>query len=86
MPNFNAEIDVEIDEFVDALRPREVEELIEYLRDEGYLKASKKVLTNNDENLHDRMWFETCRKLLENRLQLSNEEQEIIENIANRFL
>lgn len=87
MPNFNVEIDVEIDEFVDALRPREVEELIEYLRDEGYLKASSvKVLTNNGENLHDNMWFETCRKLLNNRLQLTNEEQEIIDRISRRFI
>ena len=85
MPNFD--IDVEIDEFVDALRRSEIDELIDYLKEEGHLKSNDlKVLSNNGENIHDYMWFETCRKLLNNRLQLSNEEQEIIEKIAKKFL
>jgi thioredoxin-like negative regulator of GroEL len=85
MPNFD--IDVEIDEFVDALRRSEIDELIDYLKEEGHLKSNDlKVLSNNGENIHDNMWFETCRKLLNNRLQLSNEEQEIIEKIAKKFL
>ena len=32
------------------------------------------------------MWFETCKKLLNNRLQLTDEEQEMIEKISQRFI
>jgi hypothetical protein len=85
MPNFY--VDVEIDEFVDNLGRREVEELIDYLKEEGYLKNNDlKRLSNNSENLNDNMWFETCRKLLNNRLLLTNEEQEMIEKISQRFI
>ena len=89
MPNFRVftEVDIEIDEIIDDLSPLEVEELIDYLKEEGYLKTSDlKFLSNNSENLNDNMWFETCKKLLNNRLQLTNEEQEIIEKISQRFI
>ncbi len=90
MPNFRVftEVDIEIDEIVDDLSPLEVEELIDYLKEEGYLKNGKYKhnYDNGSENLHDRMWSETCKKLLDNRLQLTNEEQEIIEKIASRFI
>ena len=89
MPNFHVytDVDIEIDEFVDDLSPLEVEELIDYLKEEGYLKTSDlKFLSNNSENLNDNMWFETCKKLLNNRLQLTDEEQEMIEKISQRFI
>jgi hypothetical protein len=89
MPNFHVytDVDIEIDEFVDDLTPLEVEELIDYLKEEGYLKNNDlKFLINNSENLNDNMWFETCGKLLNNRLQLTNEEQEMIEKISQRFI
>jgi hypothetical protein len=89
MPNFRVftEVDIEIDEIIDDLSPLEVEELIDYLKEEGYLKTSDlKFLSNNSENLNDNMWFETCKKLLNNRLQLTDEEQEMIEKISQRFI
>lgn len=89
MPNFRVftEVDIEIDEIIDDLSPLEVEELIDYLKEEGYLKNNDlKFLSNNSENLNDNMWFETCKKLLNNRLQLTDEEQEMIEKISQRFI
>jgi hypothetical protein len=89
MPNFRVftEVDIQIDEIIDDLSPLEVEELIDYLKEEGYLKNNDlKRLSNNSENLNDNMWFETCRKLLNNRLLLTNEEQEMIEKISQRFI
>lgn len=86
MPSFDLNID--IDEFVDSLSPREVKKLVDYLKDNEYIdKYSKFILDNgNRTNLSDDMWFEACEKLQANRLQLTLEEIESIEKITQRFI
>jgi len=86
MPTFD--LDIDIDDFVDALTRREVQLLVEYLKDHEYFDDhSKYVLENGNKlNLSDDMWFEVCRKLQNNRLSLTTEEIEFCEKISSRFI
>lgn len=88
MPTFyqDVELDVDIEEFVDECSDREIQELILYLVEEGRLP---KTLTGYSQSqnlsLNDTMWYETIEKIGSNRLTLTDEEIDIIENIAKRF-
>lgn len=84
MPSFYADVEVEVDEFVDNCSKREIEELVKYLHKEGHLNED--TIPAENMNLLDQEWAEVLDKLSgRNRLQLSNEEEEIIKKIANRF-
>ena len=81
MPTFTQEIDVEIEEFVDSLYKREIDELIDYLKQEGHLDE----FTSKGMNLQDIEWSKVIDKLSQSRLQLTLEEEELIKNIANKL-
>jgi len=84
MPEFETYIDIDPDEFIDNCSEREIGELIESLVESGYLpktvptKPSKK-------SVLDLEWDEIMDKLIQNRIMLSNEEEEMIRTIAKRF-
>ena len=82
MPTFTQEIDVEIEEFVDSLYKREIDELIDYLKQEGHLNGE---VTLPEMNLQDIEWSKVIDKLSQSRLQLTIEEEELIKNIANKL-
>jgi hypothetical protein len=86
MPTFD--IDIDTDEFVDALSKREIKDLIEYLKDNDHISGPDRAALVKGDNLNysDSVWFETCRRLVENRLSLTEEETELIEKISQRFL
>ena len=81
MPTFTQEIDVEIEEFVDSLYKREIDELIDYLKQEGHLGE----VTSHEMNIQDIEWSKVTNKLSQSRLQLTLEEEELIKNIVNRL-
>jgi hypothetical protein len=86
MPNFDVEtdIDIDIDDFVDACNKAEIAALIEYLEDEGHI--SKRIDTNSANKTFSEINFEEkLSKIANNRFLLSDEEFELIEKIANRF-
>jgi ribosomal protein S8 len=90
MPEFyqtvevDAEVEVSVDEFYDACSSSEKEELVDLLKDDGYLKDE--VITSED--IETYMYDEfniALQKLSTNRLVLSIEEEEIIKKIASRL-
>lgn len=86
MPNFDVEtdIDIDIDDFVDACSKAEIIALIEYLEDEGHI--SKRFETNSiDKTFSENDFEEKLTKIAANRFLLSDEEFQLIEKIANRF-
>lgn len=87
MPEFESYIDVEPDEFVSSCSNREIEELIEVLIEEGYLSSNAKLKTDESKNntYFDELWLETVSKLSKIRSRLTNEEEEIILTIANKY-
>jgi hypothetical protein len=87
MPEFESYVDVDVDEFVSSCDKREIEELIECLVDEGYLSKSV-VMTNPTENLgtYESDFNENLDKLKEKYFLLSNEDEQVIQNIFKKYL
>lgn len=75
------EVDIDVDDFVDSCSRREKEELIKKLK-QGDLWEE---IASENLTLMEIEWNETLTKLANARLQLTNEEEEIIKKIANRF-
>lgn len=87
MPDFSTEIDIEPYEFVSECSKREIVELIECLVEEGHISRSAviSIETDRNKNLLDEEWDVITDKLNQNRLMLSNEEEELIRKISKRF-
>jgi ribosomal protein S8 len=86
MPTFyqDAEIEVSVDEFYSECSSSEKEELVDLLKDDGYLKDE--VITSEDTETYMYDEFNIAlQKLSTNRLVLSVEEEEIIKKIASRL-
>lgn len=84
MADFRTYVDIEPKEFVDNCNDGEIEELVDILIEEGHLDGIP-VTSHRHHNLLDEEWAKTIGKLNRSRLLLSNEEENLIKNIANRF-
>lgn len=87
MPDFSTYIDIEPYEYVSECSQRDIVELIETLVEEGHISRSALVSIEREKNknLLDEEWDTITDKLNQNRLMLSNEEEEIIRKISKRF-
>jgi hypothetical protein len=87
MPDFNTEIDIDAWDYISACSNREVKELIEALVEQGHLDSFNEQVkvSNPQNNLFDDEWWESLVKLRDSRHLLSNDEETLIRNIANRF-
>ena len=87
MPDFSTEIEIEPYEYVSECSKREIVELIECLVEEGHISRSAitAIEADRNKNLLDEEWDVITDKLNQNRLMLSNEEEEIIRKISKRF-
>ena len=79
-----AEIDLDIEEIYENLSDREVSKLIKLLAEEGEV-ISTNTSKNESVSFLDEEWKKTLIKLMENRHILSNEDEEIIKQIANKL-
>lgn len=80
----NAEIDLSVDEIYENLSDREVLKLIDLLVSEGEV-ISTNVGKNESMSFLDEEWKKTLINLMNNRHRLSNEDEEIIKQIASKF-
>ncbi len=86
MPTFykdvEAEIDLSIDEFIELCSEKDINEFIETLKATGQW-----IILNSsyNESIQEIEFNEILIKLYKNRLQLTNEEDEILRKIASRF-
>lgn len=87
MPDFSTEIDIEPYEYVSACSKREIVELLESLVEGGHISRSAviSIETDRNKNLLDEEWDVITDKLNQNRLMLSNEEEELLRKISKRF-
>ena len=85
MPSFyeEAEFDIDVTDFLEECSIREIEEVIQYLQDMGYL--SKAGISSRDENPLEIKFQEDINKISSSRLRLTSGEEEIISNIAGRL-
>lgn len=87
MPDFSTEIEIEPWEFVSECSKREIQELIESLIEEGYISRSAAVSSEKDKNknIMDDEWDVITDKLNQNRLRLSNDDEEMIRKIVSKL-
>jgi ABC-type histidine transport system ATPase subunit len=79
-----AEIDLDIEDIYENLSDREVNKLIKLLAEEGEV-ISTNTSKNESISFLDEEWKKTLIKLMGNRHRLSNEDEEIIKQIANKL-
>jgi len=74
----NAYIDLDVDEVMDMCNEDDIQEIIEWLTDEGHLQLPN--------STGDTIWNEQIRKLYDARHLLTVEEEETITNITKKLL
>jgi hypothetical protein len=85
MPTFYAnDIDVDVDEFLDECSTSEIEEVIDWLRDSGYLTPLDEAI-DGPQSFQDEDFNNALLKLVGNRYKLSVEDEQTIMAIANRL-
>jgi len=83
MPIFYAEdLDIDVDEFLYSCNNREIDQVIEWLREEEYISNYSKTETDS---INDSIFNDAVIKIQNHQISLSREEEEFILNIAKRF-
>lgn len=87
MPSFYSEdIDIDPGEFVDACDKQEIQELIDVLIEDGYIKpTARPVSESREDNLMDLTYKNAIEKLLDKRTYLTLEEEQFIINLASKY-
>lgn len=88
MPDFSTEIDIEPWEYISECSRREIDELIETLIEDGHLARfnGKAVPTKEGTSVMDIEWDELLTKIRFSKHLLSNEDENVIINIANKLV
>ena len=89
MPEFTAEVDVDPGEFLDSCDKRERQRLVEILIEDGDIQPDQDTRNSNNgvrrPNINDQRFWESLDKLAKCRDLLSLEEENFINNLANKF-
>lgn len=88
MPTFRTEVDVDFtyDEFWYELYSHEKKEFLEFLHEEGEIALPLQQTTPlGQKNLLDQDWDKVCSDLSAIRLNITPEEQELIERIHKKY-
>jgi hypothetical protein len=90
MPTVNDYIDVEMDvsvnDFLSSCDSSDIEEIIEALVEDGWIKKTNIIKVEGKNNsILENEFNNTINKISDNRLLLTNEEEEILRKISNRF-
>jgi hypothetical protein len=83
MPEFRTEIDIEPYEYVNECSKYEIKELINELRDHGYLNEDG--IEKENKTLDDIEFEKALMKIESHRQYLSLEEEAFIVNLSKRF-
>ena len=87
MPTFyeQTDFDISVDDFLEECDRREIEEVIDYLEEMGYLKNHKRSEGGTPVGILEEEFQERIQKLSESRHRLTLEEEEIIKKISDRL-
>ena len=77
-------IDLSIDDIYSSMSSREINELIEMLKQDGYINNNY-INEEGTSNNMEKEWEEICFNLLDKRLLMSNRDEEIIRSISNKY-
>jgi hypothetical protein len=83
------EVDVDIDSLYDEMNRWEKQSMAEMLEKDGFCTLDEDDNEDDfiieDPNAFDEEWIKVMKKIFNGRLQLSNEDEEIIKTIANKL-
>jgi len=89
MPEFTAEVDIDPSEFIDSCSNKELKRLVEILEEDGHIQSSTETTSKNNgvrrPNINDQTFWESLERLAKCRDLLSIEEENFINNLANKF-
>lgn len=87
MPDFDYDgwVSVDIDDFLSACDKHEIEEIIDALEEDGYIKPSQRHSKSDGLPAPEAIFEEALNKLHGKWTRLSKSEEEIIMAIAKRF-
>jgi len=87
MPTFYEETDfvISTDDFLEECDKDEIENIIDYLEEMGYLKNHKRTPDGNSTGILEEEFQERIQKLSESRHRLTLEEEETIKKISDRL-
>jgi hypothetical protein len=97
MPEFTTEIDIDPSEFIDSCSNGELKRLVEILEEDGHIQPSEDGHIQPSEdtssknngvrrpNINDQTFWESLKHLAKCRDLLSLEEENFINNIANKY-
>lgn len=77
-------IDLSVGDIYSSMSSREINELIEILKEDGRINNNYINKEGTSSNM-EMEWEEICFKLLEKRLLMSNKDEEIIRSISNKY-
>ena len=80
----DTEVELTVNEIYENLSDRDILKLVDLLVSEGVV-ISTNTSKNEKMNFLDEEWKKTLLKLMNNRHQLSNEDEETIKTIANKL-
>ena len=88
MPEFTAEVDIDPSEFIDSCSRTEKQRLIEILVEDGDIEPTQadknKANGVRRPNINDQIFWDSLEKLAKCRDLLTIEEENIINNLANK--
>lgn len=87
MPDFTPDdLDISPGEFIDACSKRDIDKLIEILIEDGHIKEEQTIKHSKQKgNINDKRYFDSLDKLSKCRDLLSIEEEDYINNLAEKF-
>jgi hypothetical protein len=89
MPEFTAEVDIDPSEFIDSCNNREIKRLVEILEEDGHIEPTQSEKNKGkgvrQPNLNDFTFWSSLDKLSKCRDLLSVEEENFINNLADKF-
>ena len=92
MPSFtiydievDVDVDVDVNEFLWDCSEEEIEDVIEWLKDNDYLEDNTLVVGETTDNMLDKIYKEALNKLSDKRINLSLEEEQFLINLANKY-
>lgn len=89
MPEFTAEVDIDPSEFIDSCSVRERKRLVELLIEDGDISPDQDTKNGNagvrKPNINDQRFWDSLDKLAKCRDLLSIEEENFINNLAEKF-
>ena len=81
----DVDVDIDVDEFLDDCSELDIKNVIEWLKDNDYLKDNIIIPGNNNDSILDIEYKNALSKLYDKRINLSLEEEQFLITLANKF-